>query len=158
MGLAGDVVQDLCHALDVSELETECDFPDEFEELGKTLDAVTELNALRMRLTAEMADSTNEVKALIIRAEDARMLGDMAQMRSAFRELHGLNGELIREYEKRSTNHQTLLKTLKGVNQAIQKAARLRCGKAKANVVKACRKAVKKNNLQRLLSIIREGA
>ena len=38
---------------------------------------VDEYNAIRLKLTAEMADSSNVVKTLVIKAEDARILGDM---------------------------------------------------------------------------------
>lgn len=38
---------------------------------------VEEHNTVRMRMTAEIADSSNMVKLLVIRAEDARQLGDM---------------------------------------------------------------------------------
>ena len=38
---------------------------------------VDEYNAIRLKLTAEMADSSNIVKTLVIKAEDARILGDM---------------------------------------------------------------------------------
>ena len=38
---------------------------------------VDEYNVIRLRLTAEMADSSNLVKSLVIKAEDARILFDM---------------------------------------------------------------------------------
>jgi hypothetical protein len=38
---------------------------------------VDEYNVTRLRLTAEMADSSNLVKSLVIKAEDARILFDM---------------------------------------------------------------------------------
>jgi hypothetical protein len=38
---------------------------------------VDEYNIIRLRLTAEMADSSNLVKSLVIKAEDARILFDM---------------------------------------------------------------------------------
>lgn len=46
------------------------------------------------------------VKALVVRAEDARLLGDMPLMRKLYAELHTLNGRLIGEYAKRANNHQ----------------------------------------------------
>ena len=41
-------------------------------------------------------------------------------------ELHELNRDLISGYHVRSTNHEELVKSLKLVNQIIQKAAHLR--------------------------------
>lgn len=46
------------------------------------------------------------VKAFVVRAEDARLLGDMPLMRKLYAELHTLNGKLIGEYAKRANNHQ----------------------------------------------------
>lgn len=36
-----------------------------------------EYNAVRLKLTAEMADSSTLIKTLVIKAEDARLLGDI---------------------------------------------------------------------------------
>ena len=38
---------------------------------------VDEFHAVRQRLTAEMADHSNLIRSLVVRAEDARLLGDM---------------------------------------------------------------------------------
>ena len=51
-----------------------------------------------------------------------------------------------------------LLEALREVNQMIQRAAKLRVGQAKGAVVAACRAALKANNLQALLGILRTGA
>jgi hypothetical protein len=67
---------------------------------------VDEYNGIRLRLTAEMADASNTVKEFVIKAEDARILGDMPTMRRVYTDLAALNNELIGEYVKRSTNHQ----------------------------------------------------
>jgi hypothetical protein len=60
-------------------------------------------------------------------------------------------------YAKRATNHTQLLEALKEVNQMIQKAARLRAGKHKAEVVAACRAAIQANNIAALFKIIQSG-
>jgi hypothetical protein len=62
-----------------------------------------------------------------------------------------------RRYAKRATNHTQLLEALKEVNQMIQKAARLRAGKHKAEVVAACRAAIQANNIAALFKIIQSG-
>ncbi len=61
------------------------------------------------------------------------------------------------EHTKRATNHNELLEALKLVNSMIQHAARLRLGAPKAQVVTACRGAIKANNTNALVKIIREG-
>lgn len=57
-------------------------------------------------------------------------------MKKRYRELYDLNRDLIKEYKIRSNNHNTLLACLKSVNQAIQRAGKLR-GKRRA-VCTAC--------------------
>ncbi len=47
-------------------------------------------------------------------------------MRMAYTQLYDLNKEIMKGYEIRRNNHMELLECLKIINQAIQKAARLR--------------------------------
>lgn len=155
--LAGDVLQDLCVALQITELESVAEFPQEMEAFRALLLKVDEYNAARLKLTAEMADSSNNAKTLVIKAEDSRILGDIKSMRAAYAQLYTLNSELIGEYNKRANNHEQLLAALKDVNHMIQKAARLRVGSAKARVVAACRAAIKSNNIHSLFKIMKTG-
>ena len=126
--LAGDIVQDLSSNLEIKELKSTADFTSELEDFNKVLMKVDGYNAVRIRLTMEMADSSQIVKALVIRAEDARILSEMGLMRQHYNKLHELNSQLIGEYIKRANNHTELLTALREVNSMIQKAARLRMG------------------------------
>eukprot|EP00668_Euglena_longa_P011771 GGOE01014188.1.p1 GENE.GGOE01014188.1~~GGOE01014188.1.p1 ORF type:complete len:718 (-),score=178.66 GGOE01014188.1:160-2313(-) len=157
MEVAGEIIQDLCSFLTVQELESTADFPQEFEEFKKVLMKVDEYNAVRLKLTAEMADSSQLVKALVIKAEDARILNDMKLMKKMYSSLYEVNRELIGEYIKRANNHNELLSSLKEVNAMIQKAARLRVGAAKTKVITECRNSIKSNNIHSLFKIIRLG-
>ena len=157
MGLAGSVVQDMCNFLQVSELESVADFPRDMARFRGVLDRVDDHNALRLKLSAGMADASNLVKTLVVKAEDARMMLDVANMKRMYRELYALNNELVGEYVKRSTNREELKKALKEVNQFIQKSAKLRRGKAKAAVVQACRNAIRKNAMHSLMDIVKAG-
>jgi len=155
--VAGEMIQDLCTHLQTPELESTASFPDEMEKFKSVLMKVDEYNAVRLRLTAEMADSSNLVKALIVKAEDYRMLSDMSNLKKVFASLQTTNSDLIAEYNKRANNHTQLLGQLKEVNMMIQKAARLRVGTPKTRVVSFCRQAIKKNNIHELFQIIRTG-
>ena len=99
----------------------------------------------------------NSLQALIIRAEDSRLMMDMDSMRRAYTELTGMNNQLIASYNIRASNHERLLVSLKEVNQMIQKAANLRMGKAKSRVISDCRAAVKSNNMNSLFRILKHG-
>lgn len=104
-----------------------------------------------------MADDLQRVKALVVRAEDSRLLNTMSVMRRAYTELLTLNNQLVGGYNIRSSNREGLLAALKQVNQMIQKAANLRVGKTKNFVINECRAAVKTNNLSLLRKIILTG-
>jgi Bardet-Biedl syndrome 2 protein len=65
--------------------------------------------------------------------------------------------DLIVEHDKRATNHEELLNSLKEVNLMIQKASRLRVGGAKTRIATACRAAIKGDNMATLIRIIKEG-
>ncbi|KAF4043827.1 Ciliary BBSome complex subunit 2 [Phytophthora infestans] len=157
MELAAELVQHMCAFLEWRDLESVADFPQQMEEFRNLLVRVDESNAIRLKLTGEMADDSNQVKNLIIRVEDLRILNDMPRMRRFYSELFSLNNQLLGEYTKRSTNHQALLDALKEVNSMIQLAARLRFGNAKSTVIAACRKAIKNNNIHALFYIVKTG-
>merc|ERR1711985_72961 len=150
-------MQDFCQFLQITELESIAHFPEEMEKFKSVLMKVDEYNAVRLKLTAEMADSSNLVKALIVKDEDYRMLSDMGNLKRVFSSLQSTNGDLIAEYNKRANNHQQLLNQLKEVNMMIQKAAKLRVGTPKTRVVSSCRQAIKKNSIHELFQIIRTG-
>jgi Bardet-Biedl syndrome 2 protein len=63
--------------LQIEELESVAYFPSELKRFEEALTKVNDLNAVRVKLTAEMADSSNFVKALVIKAEDARILSEL---------------------------------------------------------------------------------
>ncbi|XP_014849002.1 PREDICTED: Bardet-Biedl syndrome 2 protein [Poecilia mexicana] len=155
--LAGDLVQSLASFLAMEDLSVEADFPSYFEELRTTLTEVDEFHSVHQKLTADMADHSNYIRNMLVQAEDARLMADMKTMKKRYRELFDLNRDLINEYTIRSNNHNALLARLKSVNQAIQRAGRLRVGKAKNQVIAACRDAIKSNNVNALFRIMRAG-
>ena len=69
MEAAGEVVQELASYLQISDLESVAHFPFEMAAFKKVLQAVDEFNQTRLKLTAEMADSSNLLKSLVIKAE-----------------------------------------------------------------------------------------
>jgi Bardet-Biedl syndrome 2 protein len=157
MELAGEVLQELASSLGLKELESLAEFPSEMEAFRAVLLRVDEFHSARLKLTAAMADQSNTAKTLVVKAEDARILGDIKSMRAAYAQLHSLNAELLGEYSKRANNHEQLMASLKEVNQMTEKAARLRVGAPKARVVSSCRQAIKANNMHSLFKIIKSG-
>ncbi|MEE6499730.1 hypothetical protein FKM82_003571 [Ascaphus truei] len=119
---------------------------------------VDESHSVHQKLTADMADQSNMVRSMLVQAEDARLMRDMGNMKKRYTELYDLNRDLINCYKIRCNNHMELLNSLRGVNQAIQRAGRLRVGKPKAQVITACRDAIRSNNVNALFRIMRVGA
>uniref|UniRef100_A0A493T7U2 Bardet-Biedl syndrome 2 n=2 Tax=Anatinae TaxID=2068716 RepID=A0A493T7U2_ANAPP len=155
--LAGDIIQSMASFLAIEDLQVEADFPAYFEELKKVLVKVDEHHSVNQRLTADMAEHSNLIRSMLVQAEDARLLGDMKNMKKRYIELYDLNRDLINQYKIRCNNHTELLNNLKAVNQAIQRAGRLRVGKPKTQVITACRDAIRSNNFNVLFRIMRVG-
>ncbi|KAM6352812.1 BBSome complex member BBS2 isoform 2-T2 [Alca torda] len=155
--LAGDIIQSMASFLAIEDLQVEADFPAYFEELRKVLVKVDEHHAVNQRLTANMAEHSNLIRSMLVQAEDARLLGDMKNMKTRYMELYDLNRDLINQYKIRCNNHTELLNNLKAVNQAIQRAGRLRVGRPKTQVISACRDAIRSNNFNMLFRIMRVG-
>nr|KAF6318226.1 Bardet-Biedl syndrome 2 [Pipistrellus kuhlii] len=118
---------------------------------------VDEYHSVHQKLSADMADNSNLIRSLLVRAEDARLMRDMKTMKNRYMELYDLNKDLLNGYKIRCNNHTELLGNLKAVNQAIQRAGRLRVGKPKNQVITACRDAIRSNNINTLFRIMRAG-
>ncbi|XP_040185084.1 Bardet-Biedl syndrome 2 protein isoform X1 [Rana temporaria] len=158
MDLAGDIVQSLATFLAIEDLPVEADFPKYFNQLRKVLVQVDESHLVHQKLTADMADQSNLIRSMLVQAEDARLMRDMKNMKNRYTELYDLNRDIINRYKIRCNNHTELLNNLKCVNQAIQRAGRLRVGKPKAQVITACRDAIRTNNINAFFRIMRVGA
>ena len=127
MELAAEVLQDLVAYLRLASLRAEFAFPDAMDEFQAVLRTVEDSNELRMRLSAEMADHANVIKTLVVRAEDARILGDTEGVRRMYAQLMSVNGEMLGEHAKRNANQQQLLHGLRTINTVIQTVAKFKC-------------------------------
>ena len=151
------VLQDLGGWLGVSELSSTASFPAAMAAFKETLAKVEAANAARNMVDSEAAQLSAAIKAAVVRAEDSRLLGDMAGLKRAHKRLADLNRDMWLEHSRRVANQQELLSGLKAVNQMIQAAAGLRIGPAQAKVVAACRAAIKANNLSALERVVAGG-
>ncbi len=127
MEVAGDIVQDICNFMNISDLESNAEFPVEMEELKGLIKKVQDFNEVRLHLAADMADQIRNAKTFVVKAEDARILGDMKVMKKMYTNLFIENRNLIGELLKRNTNHEGLVAALKQINNMINKASNLRC-------------------------------
>ncbi|XP_014469313.1 PREDICTED: Bardet-Biedl syndrome 2 protein homolog isoform X2 [Dinoponera quadriceps] len=155
--LAGDVIQSLAMYLGVRELNSEATFPAEESRMLDALERVKGLREVDARLQAEAAGGAALLKSIVIRLEDARILENVDDMRRRLTQLKNINGDLIREHEIRLNSHRELAASLKELNVGVQRAARLRVGKAASNTVARCRAAIQDENPKALALAIRHG-
>ena len=78
MDTCGEVIQDMTKALGLGDVE--CTVPMRHGALRDST-RVDGYNALRSRLVTDVADASNTIKHLVIRAEDSRILKDWTTMK-----------------------------------------------------------------------------
>ncbi len=77
METAGDIIQDLCQSMNISDIQSSCEFKQEMEDFKKTLQAVEKFKEARLHITGEIAEAVQNVKMFIVKGEHGRMLNDM---------------------------------------------------------------------------------
>eukprot|EP00038_Savillea_parva_P025538 m.48178 g.48178 ORF g.48178 m.48178 type:complete len:754 (+) comp6968_c0_seq1:84-2345(+) len=157
MELAADVVQSLLRHVRVTELNSHAAFPTEITAFRDVLARINDLQSVRLKLSADMAEKSNLSKGLLLQAEDARHLRNHNAVKQSYRSLFSLNRDLIAQYTIRCTNHTELLSALKTVNHFIQCASRLRAGQPKSAVVHACREALQANDVDKFIKVVESG-
>lgn len=142
MDVAADMVQSLASYLELQELDSRADFPEEYERLRSLVAKVREHESTRLTISANMADTASIVRGLLLRAEDCRLMRDYDGMRRWYQELQALNRELVSDHRVRCQSHEELSRCVRLLNRGIERAAALRAGTHKARTVAACRKAL----------------
>ena len=155
--LAGEIVQDLAAFFAISEMNSQARFPNDLQKIKELLEKIDDFNSVRTQLTVNMAENCQNVKALIVKAEDARIQRNMVYFKQNLSSLHQFNGELLGEYQIRANNHTELLNCLKTLNQYIQRAGNLRCGTGKNKTISLLREGVKSRNIESISRAIATG-
>jgi hypothetical protein len=96
--------------------------------------------------------------AQVVKAEDCRLLGNMARMKAHYRSLRDVNRDLLQGHDCRVAKHAELAGHLKTINRVIHAGARLRLGTHKEAFVAACHRAIKEQESVSLQRALREGA
>ncbi|EDQ92040.1 uncharacterized protein MONBRDRAFT_22806 [Monosiga brevicollis MX1] len=118
------------------------------------LSEIADLHGVRQRLSAELAEGSNLVKSLLLRAEDYRLMGDTFNMRETYAQLHAANRDLVNAYTIRSTNHNKLLEGLKSLNMFIQTTAQLLDGPLQTEFVAECRECIRNSDMVKLFNVL----
>ena len=66
----------------MEDLAVSCFFPQDLNNLEKLLAKADELQSVRQRLSADMADNSGVIRSLVVRAEDSRLMTDMSVYRT----------------------------------------------------------------------------
>nr|CAH7736700.1 unnamed protein product [Callosobruchus chinensis] len=155
--LGSDLVQSLCSYLNIDHLESQANFPLQESRLKALLERLTSIQEARSKLTTDVADRLSQIKFLVIKAEDSRILDEMKSMAEHYTELHAVNQELINGHNVRLQNYNEGVETMKEINAIIQHGSRLRVGPNSANAITQCRNCIRNNNVEGLMKIMRTG-
>uniref|UniRef100_A0A0M3KEJ5 BBS2_C domain-containing protein n=1 Tax=Anisakis simplex TaxID=6269 RepID=A0A0M3KEJ5_ANISI len=154
MELVGNVIQAIAEYFHITNITTIASFPKAMKAFSELTEKLNEMFALRDQLAAAVAERANSVKEMLVRAEDARIIGQIQMMRKYYVKLQTLNQALVTDQMVRCNNHEQLLKTLRELNKTIEKGARLRVGDPASKVIAACRSAIAEENFDMLPKII----
>lgn len=78
------------------------------------------------RLRASEARGAVLLRNLLVRTEDARILGDAKNAKARLSQLRTVNGDLIRDHEIGANSYSDLVRTLRELNATVQRVSRLR--------------------------------
>lgn len=160
LALAASLVQDIAAHFSLGDCNPVVEAPHVGPEVSQHLATIENCLAMQQHLLAESADSAASIKTLVVKAEDACQLRNMAGVKAAYAALHKVNGTLLQGHSSREALHAQLLIAHKGLNTIIHDAAELRVGAPKAKTLAACHEAVQQGGAQasqQLVTIIRQG-
>ncbi|KAJ8980337.1 hypothetical protein NQ317_008045 [Molorchus minor] len=156
MLLASDLIQSMTSYLNIDTLKSVAVFPDEEKCLKLLIDNLSNMEDANLRLGADFTQKLREIGTLVIQAEDSRLCNE-TEMISFYHELMKLNEDMINEHNIRLRNYTEGVNTMKQINAFLQKTSRLRVGQKSSDILNHCRNAIKTNNIEELINIIRRG-
>lgn len=124
---AAELIQHLSAFLNVQQLAADIEASESaIQSLLSLVHSTQELQAVRQRLTVDMANQVSVVRNLYADAEAARLLCDTAEMRRYYASIAGENRQLAGQQGVRRANYTQLMDCLKRINLHVQHAARCR--------------------------------
>ena len=97
MEIVADMIQDMADYLNIKDMESTVDFPEEIEKFQETIKQVDELVKTKEQLSADMADNIMLLKRSMMKGEDCRIMGNMKGLKSNFANLRVHNETLMKE-------------------------------------------------------------
>ncbi|VDM10714.1 unnamed protein product [Wuchereria bancrofti] len=152
--LVGNIIQSIAESFGITEIQTTAQFPREIAKLNDITEKLHEMYIMRDRLSATIAERSNSIKEMLVRAEDARTINQFRLMRKYYQKMHTLNQAMVAEHKIRCNNHEELLKVLRNLNKIIEQGSRLRVGAPASRLISACRNAIVEEHFDMLQKII----
>ncbi|CAG9533924.1 unnamed protein product [Cercopithifilaria johnstoni] len=152
--LVGNIIQSIAESFGITEIQTTAQFPHEIAKLNDITEKLHEMYIMRDRLSATIAERSNSIKEMLVRAEDARTINQLRLMSKYYQKMHTLNQAMIAEHKIRCNNHEELLKLLRNLNKIIEHGSRLRVGEPASRLIAACRNVIVEEHFDMLQKII----
>lgn len=122
-----DLIQHLATFFNVQHLASEIEIRDDhLEQLMELMEGVRGYQAIRQRLTVDMADQMNEIRNLYSESENARLMNDTVEMKRCYAAVLSGNQQLIDLQNIRDSNYNELMKRLKQINLHVQYSSNCR--------------------------------
>lgn len=156
--MASEIVQSVFVAnSNVDNLESTCSIPKMSDKLNEIIEIVNQSNVLKTHFAANISENIQNVKVFIVRAESCLLVDDIEGLRKNYAQVQQENGALVGEYQKRTVNHEQLLKSLKQLNALIKQASNMRSGKKSKDLIAAARNLIKTNQLKKMEQLFQKG-
>ena len=158
METASDIVQGLlAEHLRLPSALAKVHIPSDQKVLERNVDKIKESTGLKTHFAANIADSIQNLKVAVVKAEASLMINDITGMRKNYAMVQQENGTLIGEYIKRTNNHQDLVTNLKQMNNMIRFASNCRIGPHQKTIVAESRACIKSQQLEMIGNIFERG-
>jgi Bardet-Biedl syndrome 2 protein len=151
------IIAEYCDSASIVEFECRARFPAEIKALLQAAEEDGEMMDTQVVQRAEVAGLIANLKDLIVRIENAELIGQYQTLYDSVVECERLNEEIGREHMKRLANKPTTGSGNQKVNAMIQKFAELRKGGARNSLLQLARKELQSRNFQKLAYLLEHG-
>jgi len=153
---ASRIIAEMCQYLQIGEFDCRAHFPGEIQNLLNTVQEFGDLEDTKVVQKAEVAGMIASLKDMIVRIENAEIIGQYNTLYESMLECERINGELAREHSKRLSNKENIVGSPK-INGMIQAFAELRKGSFRSSFLQSCRKELQSRDFKKLSYILEYG-
>ena len=158
LGIVSQIIQHLITELNIDDLESTVELSGT---LGLIKDMLVQLNeneVLRLKMTADIADATQYLKALLVRAEDARALSQIQLMKQYYVSIHDINKTLTTEHIKRCNNYKEFMRLQKEMHHTLEMFLNCRNGQPQSNLLTQIKRMLNDKSYDSLITLLSSGS